>query len=76
MTTFKEPLQIRIAGSNDDKCIKRLAYILEDRYPDIAFDLDIGHTSIIYAPNNDDPKLDSIVRYCEGYVDGWEMATE
>jgi hypothetical protein len=52
-----------------------IANMLEQQYPDIVFDLHIGHTSIIYALN-DDPKLDDIIRFCKGFVAGWESATE
>jgi hypothetical protein len=74
MSDTKET-KIRIASSNNDICMKQLAYLLETQYPDITFDLYIGHTTILYSLV-DDPKLDGIIRYCEGYCDGWDAATE
>jgi hypothetical protein len=65
-----------LAHSNNDKCIKILLYVLEQKFPNYEFHLYNGYTSSIYVYNIDKSISNEIISYCEGYVSGWDDATE
>lgn len=63
-----------IANSLEDACMRRLWFILKQTYPDINFDMTIGHQTIIEL----DEKLYELITvnkirdFSETYVVGWE----
>jgi hypothetical protein len=69
-----------IADSKDDKCIKRLLYILEKQNPGMVFDMTIGHTSRIEIHAHEIEKWEEnnpgiigrLSEFCDGYTCGWE----
>jgi hypothetical protein len=70
-----EENKIVLASSNDDKCIKKLFYLLESQYPDYKFYVYNSYTSSIYVYGMDDC-ISALRSFCEGYTAGWENATE
>lgn len=71
-----------IADSKDDRCMRRLSFVLEQTYPAIRFFLEIGHTSRIEVSDEEIKKFEDInpgifklmVSFCEGFTIGWEDA--